>query len=159
ESLREQLASGALAPGAAGPGRSVVILRHGSGEGLPSIEPRAAVRPRSDGAPQTLELSPDEFRRLRAQAPSEVGAIGPVVEQEDRFTVAVALAETDESAEIATFEIPKLAWSDWWEGAAIRFDETKVRQVVQAGRLLPSPAGSAPTCAGSWENRGLDPLV
>ncbi len=159
ESLREQLVSGALAPGVAHPRRSVVILRHAPGKAQPSIASRPEVLRPGDGAPLTLELSPDEFRRFRAQAPREVGVIGPVVEHQDRFTVAVVLAESDETAEIATFEIPKLAWSDWWDGAAVRFDATEARQVVHAGRSLPLLPAGAPTCNGDWENHGLDPLI
>jgi hypothetical protein len=183
ESLREQLVSRALAPDEAHPRRSVVVLRHASREGQPPIDSPPAVRRRSDRAPLTLDLSPDEFRRFRAQAPAEVGVIGPLVDHRDGFTVAVVLAESDATTELATFETPKLAWSDWWGGAAARFDETDARQVVHVGRLLPSPTGrstasgtgqrdeiatrdaadpqvgGAPTCACSWENRGLGSLV
>jgi N-acetylneuraminic acid mutarotase/predicted RecA/RadA family phage recombinase len=158
ERLREQLVSGTLAPHKAHPRRSVVVLRHASGEGQPPIESPAAIRRRSDRAPLTLDLSPDEFRRFRALAPAEVGAIGAVVDRRDTFTVAVVLAESDETTEIATFETPKLAWNDWWDGAAVQFDETEARQVVRAGRSLPLVDG-APTCTGSWEDRGLNNLV
>jgi N-acetylneuraminic acid mutarotase len=73
-----------------------------------------------------------------------------VVDHRDVFAVSVVLAESDEATEVATFAIPKLAWSDWWDRAAPRFDETEARQVVHVGRGLPSPAGGAPTCTGSW---------
>ncbi|HET8947914.1 MAG TPA: hypothetical protein VFQ07_13110, partial [Candidatus Polarisedimenticolia bacterium] len=165
ERLRKQLVSGALAPDAAHARRSVVILKSTSDEARRApVASRPEAGRADDAAPQTLELSPDEFRRVRAQAPAEVGAIGAVVDQRDAFTVSVVLAESDGTSEIATFEIPKLAWSGWWDGAAARFDETEARQVVHAGGLLPASTDrstasgtSGPTCAGSWAaNGGLD---
>ena len=180
ETLREQLVSGALAPGAAHPRRSLVTVRQGSGDEPPSSESTDALRRRSEGAPRTLELSPDEFRRFRARAPDEPGVIGPVVDHRDRFTISVVLVESDESVEIATFEIPKVEWSDWWDDAGVRFDETDAHQVAEFGRMLPTPtgrptvsasgrhmgvatddstdhlAGGPMSCDGSWESGGLD---
>jgi N-acetylneuraminic acid mutarotase len=160
EAIRERLTSGAIDAGTPHPRRRVVTLRRPSDE-RPGTDAASGSGPRGVAAPPTLALSPEEFRRSRAAAPAEVGAVGPVVEHPDRFTISVVMAESDETAEIAVFEIPKVAWSDWWRMAGAQFDETEARQAVRVGVTPPSteaadPSPRAPGCEYYWVNGSLD---
>jgi N-acetylneuraminic acid mutarotase len=155
DALRERLLSGKVEAIAPHPLRSVVILRR-RGEGRSSPEAAPAAPRRSGDAALVLDRSPEEYRKERSLAPDDVDVIGPVVDRGDRFTIAVVLAETDESVTIATFSVLKVAWSDWWKDAAVRFDEDEARQVAQSAPQLPPLSGvpgseSSPDCEGRWE--------
>jgi N-acetylneuraminic acid mutarotase len=157
--LHEQLLSGVLSAGALHPRRTVVTLRRRTESDLSSTEApftggRAGAR-----ANRTLDLSSEDFHRLRSLSPAEAGAIGPVVDRSESFTISVVLGETGDNAEIAIFSIPKLSWSDWWGKTGARIDETTAHQVVHVGVVLPSLARRAAlSCQDVWDNRSLDDL-
>jgi N-acetylneuraminic acid mutarotase len=149
EALRDRLASGELYIDAVDPHRTVVAITSRANTGA---EPHAPAAPtevvRGDG-PRTLELPPEEYSRLRSRAPQEVRAVGGIRESRDEFTITILLAESANSAQIATYAVEKPAWEEWWREVQSGLDESSVRTVAGSDHGLPTEADG---------RAGFDPL-
>jgi N-acetylneuraminic acid mutarotase len=119
-----------------------------------------------------VDLSEEAYRGVRARAPTQVGAVGVVEEDRERFVVQVLLSEETGSFAVARYEIPKRSWSSWWEEISGRLDERAVdAAVARVTSPLPRPSrsrdpwtapgvedlesGAVAPC-DSWDNAGLD---
>lgn len=106
EKIHARLETGTLDPVADEPRRTIVDLVHGD---TPAQNPAAVVP-----GIMSIPLGEEEFRVQRDRAPRAVGAIGPVVDQGDQFTIRIALDEDERHARIATYAVAKRSWDDWW---------------------------------------------
>jgi hypothetical protein len=126
--LRARLASGELDPAAVYPGRRVVELR------------RADEMPGGDvAAGDVVPLTDAELARRRAQLPERIGEPGPVEETRDAFRLRLLLSEGPDHLRIAAYEVPKVAWSDWWEAARQETAIASLPPRVPGSAVLPRP--------------------
>jgi N-acetylneuraminic acid mutarotase len=151
DSLREQLASGELSPKAEHPNRTVSTLAVGS-EGEAPADPSIDRR-----VPQA------EFDERRGQL-AAAGQASPVVETRDAFSFDVVLSESLTSVRVATYVVPKVAWTAWWSAARTALTAESVVAVALDGMRIPRPAKGVAfdpntACMGDgWSNGILDDL-
>ena len=132
--LHEQLLDRTLRPSDPDPRRTVVELRRrDQGGGRPNALGHTT---RQDGAPSgipPIELGPEEFARARATAPDAVGEIGRLREEREAFAFRVVLEASADTATVATYEVRKRSWEEWWEGAHQALDASRVDSRMRAG--------------------------
>ena len=153
EELVEDLSAGRIAPGSEHPARSVsryVVLDSEAGV----VGRFRRERPDSD-----LTLTSEEFRSLLGRLPAQVGQIGPLEEDTERFVVRMVLAKEEGQLTVATWSVPKRSWDDWWRSVAPALDAGNVRTVASANDVLPEPRGTDATDSclpdDSWDNGSL----
>jgi hypothetical protein len=119
-------------------------------------------------SPPRVALDADEYARVRAAAPIEVDAIGPVTEEREAFVIRVLLRETMTSFTVATWAIPKVAWDSWWALHEPELDATApaaldppvpaLESAAGAAGAALAPAAAAPACepGGVWKHSALE---
>jgi N-acetylneuraminic acid mutarotase len=140
EELRARLASGSLDPRAEDSHRSEVeIVREDLDQGRndAGLDSRNAPGLKD----RRLVLSPLEFDEWRRRAPEQVGQIGVLVEERERFVVSVALEEGLDWARLASYAVPKESWDHWWQSSSLRLDAERAAAVALPLVRLPDPVG------------------
>ena len=92
-------------------------------------------------APESLpfveRLSRDEFRQRRADLPLRVGQLSAIRETPDSLSFVVLLQESPTELRVATFEVAKTSWDEWWLGAQATLSGRTVTAVASSGVELP----------------------
>jgi N-acetylneuraminic acid mutarotase len=163
EAIHGDLQSGVIDPHADHPGRTVTELKRVEAGRRFEVADRRLQRLRAGpNDPREVELSPDEFATRVARLPEEVGAVGAIEEERDRFVVPVVLAKGPDRAQIARYTIAKRPWHDWWREVEGELDDGLATTAItttddpDAGghpsSALPDridplvPDGSSPSC-------------
>jgi hypothetical protein len=127
--LRARLVSGELDYRSTDPRRTAVTIRRSPAPPeADDLEPAIAAPPSAES--QAMTLSPAEYERWRSMAPLAVGEVGAVVEGRHAFTFSVLLRESEDEAEIATYEVAKIEWETWWESVRSGLDAETVSAVA-----------------------------
>ena len=180
QELRQQLLDGTIDPRSERPGRTLMELVRAEAEPGGAPHPDRADSGAS-GALRSLrlELRPEEFDRWRSRLPEHVGAIGALDEERESFVIRVVLDEAPGRIEVASFEVRKQSWDDWWRGLQHDLDVASARTIAAPGIPLPALTGrhdetldaqtlasagplgaaglAAPACADdTWDNGSLD---
>jgi N-acetylneuraminic acid mutarotase len=149
DALQTQLASGKLSPSIDRPDRTVVHFAIGEdkvGEARPgpSLEQR---------------LTPEEFRKRRAELPPRAGQVSDVLETPDTYAVNIVLSETPAEARVARYVVPKITWDEWWATARRPLTTDSVQSVASSRVGSPIqryglPLSPRVTCPGddTWES-------
>lgn len=98
-----------------------------------------ANRPLGRRATARNQLSPDEFRKRRAQLPEAPGRVSPVEEERDAFVVRVLLSETTRAIRVADYVVPKTTWDAWWKSAKPALQGKRIAVVASDVGPLPDP--------------------
>jgi len=129
----------------------------------PSLQPGSAARA---AAEDRIEVSGDEFRRLRASLPERILAPARLEEEREAFVVRVLLSETSRSLRVAAHWIPKIDWDEWWPAVSAALDENDLKVSRYPVSALPAPAHlpetegatlTAASCVGddTWDSSSL----
>src|SRR5678816_2543680 len=108
---------------------------------------------------EPVELESDDFDRRLAQAPSQIGQIGPVEEERESFIVQVLLERGKDRARVAIYSVEKVSWDDWSRSLRDRFSNGWIAAPTmfesEESILLPSPIVIAePTRSASTLDSG-----
>ena len=120
-------------------------------------------------------MSAKEYERWRRALPDEAGAIGPIEEEKESFTVRAVLEEESDQAVAAVWTVGKTSWDVWWRDVGGSLDVQGVKLVSRnlvelpvpgGGRLAPArpaeigsggdPARLDPCEDDFWDNGSLD---
>ena len=151
DALHDQITSGALSPKADQPNRTVRDI-------AVTIEGQDPPAPTVDAGATQADLG-----QKRAQFPS-AGIASPVTESRESFSFDVVLSETATSIRVATYVVPKVAWSTWWSSTRAAFHAESVTAVATDRVKLPAPVKgatfdpNAPCTGDGWNNGILDDL-
>ncbi|HYS03661.1 MAG TPA: MopE-related protein [Candidatus Dormibacteraeota bacterium] len=156
EALREQLVKGTINPWSSHPSRRVTRLLRGGFERR--REPEASIEAAHHQERELPEglVEPEEFDRLRARLPEQIGEIGPIEEDRDSLSVRVILSKSESEMDVVTYSLAKLEWGVWWHSVEASLDEPPLEQVTVAEDDLSLPVPSM-TCPAddTWDNQSL----
>jgi N-acetylneuraminic acid mutarotase len=149
EEIERQLAEGELDPRSDHPDRTVLELIE--------RDPKAVAPGRRECQDSLLErerpgrrlLSPDEFRRDRAQWPETPGRVGPVVDEPEAFVIQVVLSDAPGLSRAANYVVPKRTWDLWWESVKGELSSEWATAVARDGGSLSVPASNAGGMTGT----------
>src|SRR2546427_1130671 len=105
EALRRDLLAGRIDPNSGHPDRSTGVLRRPTSNRAQSTD-RSLGQPRQDPGSGS-ELSLEEFDERANRLSAHASEIGPLLEQEDAFSIDVVLERDQDMIRTATFRVPK----------------------------------------------------
>ena len=129
EAVRGRLASGDVDPEVEHPDRRVLELVR--------VDLRGKDEPRRGGG--VVELSPEEYDRVRARAPERIGGVGRIKEDLASFSFQVLLSEDSDRMELAIYRRAKRTWEDWWGDMRPRYGQHLNPGVASDSSQLPQP--------------------
>lgn len=152
EGLRARLTSGGLDPLADHPHRNELeVIREDElgGEGRARLGFEDVGRQKN-----RLALSVSEFERWRRLAPEEVGQIGEVLEERERFVIMVILEEGSGRVRLARYTVLKEPWETWWRPASAELDAesttTVARPLARFPEAFVEAAGQSKATGDDW---------
>jgi N-acetylneuraminic acid mutarotase len=156
--LRARLAAREIDPATDRADRFVVEFVVGDPMGNFKDMARASRPPQDD--PSLVTLSRAEFRDRRAKLPNRAGEISDVIEERGSFVMRVVLSETNDSAQVAIYVVPKQTWDEWWRLRAPGLREDQVETVASNSRQLPNPVLQGAVCdlSDHWDDGAMDDL-
>src|SRR5262245_12997970 len=147
EDLRRQVAGGVLDPRSDHPRRSVQRIVRGPSMDTRGDDPRSGIAAPDVGRDGATEWTLDAvaFAARRSLAPRQIGSVGDIEETPDAFVFRALLDAGSDSAEIASWVVPKKSWDEWWSEVEKGLDDRKVPAVslARTGDPLPPPRASS----------------
>jgi N-acetylneuraminic acid mutarotase len=146
ERLREQLEDGRLDIHSEHRGKTLIELmrndlqQDGRAEDGATLHAVASTR---------LLLSEPDFKRWRARAPGQIGAVGPVIEEREAFEVYVVVEEWSDRTHLARYAVRKSRWDDWWNGIERELDSEPEQVVAKPGKAFSIGSQSTPEASAS----------
>ena len=137
--LHDRLATGVLDARRPGPRRTVrdFVL-----EARPERRNAEVGRPPGPSRISSVPLDAEEFRTRRAHLPGQPLEPGALIEEPEGFVIEVVLSEDPRHLRVATWEVTKISWDEWWPAIAPALDAMSVETVADPAVAIAPPAES-----------------
>src|SRR5262245_52152606 len=151
--MRMDLVAGRIDPSLPHPARVLVNIVHQDVH-RPDASPGPERLMKAAGRQEELRavVADGDFDEWSRSLPVQVGVIGPLVEERERFTVAVTLERRADEMRAAVYSVDKRTWDAWWAEVERRVDAGSVRPVSAGGAIsAPRGRGGAPWDPGAGD--------